>query len=319
MVYILSLIILILLILLARKRKINNYCIDSQKIKINELNKEIEEKITSITELQDKITKVQAQYHNELNKKSEDLDNYFANQRELRQSELDIEFERQERERKESLDLRLLQFTQEVEEKVIKTEAEAEEQIKRLEKAQQDIANITLAQEERFEALLAPIKQYEKEKQERLFYTIQVPEEYKTDIDFLLTTVAAKIQHPDIINKLIWSEYVKPYIDQTFKRVGIQDKPGIYKLTNLESNKCYIGKSTNVKKRLSDHFKASVGINIIADQLVHHEILRTGYWNWTIEVIIYCDKDKLNELEKYYIDFFKSNEWGFNKSKGGEG
>ena len=46
----------------------------------------------------------------------------------------------------------------------------------------------------------------------------------------------------------------------------------------------------------------------IADQAVHHEILKTGIWNWTIEVIIYCDKDKLSELEKYYIDFFKTQE-----------
>ena len=34
---------------------------------------------------------------------------------------------------------------------------------------------------------------------------------------------------------------------------------------------------------------------------------------------MYCDKEQLNELEKYYIDFFKSNEFGFNKTKGGEG
>ena len=65
--------------------------------------------------------------------------------------------------------------------------------------------------------------------------------------------------------------------------------------------------------------KSVVGISTIADQTVHHIIAREGYWNWTIEPIIYCEKDKLNELEKYYIDFFKSNEWGFNKTKGGEG
>ena len=65
--------------------------------------------------------------------------------------------------------------------------------------------------------------------------------------------------------------------------------------------------------------KSVVGISTIADQAVHHIIAREGYWNWTIEPIIYCDKDKLNELEKYYIDFFKSNEFGYNKTKGGEG
>ena len=171
----------------------------------------------------------------------------------------------------------------------------------------------------RYETLLSPLMQYERDKMAKLYYTIQLPEEYHDDIEFLLTTVAAKVQHPDIISKLVWAEYVKPNLDDTFKRIEIKDEPGIYKLTNLDSGKCYIGKSTNVKKRIADHFKSSVGIKSIADQAVHHAILKSGFWNWTIEVITYCDKDKLNELEKYYIDFFKAQEFGFNKNTGGGG
>ena len=93
--------------------------------------------------------------------------------------------------------------------------------------------------------------------------------------------------------------------------------PGIYKLTNLDSGKAYIGKSTNVKKRITDHFKAAIGINNIAWQAVHDEILKTGFWNWSIEVIIYCDQKDLNDLEKYYIEFFKTQEFGYNKTQGG--
>jgi len=80
-----------------------------------------------------------------------------------------------------------------------------------------------------------------------------------------LTSVAPHVAHPDIINKLIWTEYVRPYIEDTFKRVGIEDKPGIYKLTNMLNKKSYIGKSTNIKKRIADHFKSVVGIQSIAD------------------------------------------------------
>jgi len=81
----------------------------------------------------------------------------------------------------------------------------------------------------------------------------------------------------------------------------------------------YIGKSTDVKKRIADHFKSSIGIKSIADQAVHHAILKEGFWNWTIEVITYADKDQLNELEKYYIEFFKTQEYGYNKNSGGGG
>lgn len=172
---------------------------------------------------------------------------------------------------------------------------------------------------QQYEALLEPIKQYLKDRQEKYFYTIQLPEEFQDDIEFLLTTVAAKVQHPDIISKLVWAEYVKPNLDNTFKRIEIKAESGIYKLTSLENGMAYIGKSTDVKKRIADHFKSSIGIRSIADQAVHHAILKEGFWNWSIEVITYAEKDKLNELEKYYIEFFKTQEFGYNKNSGGGG
>ena len=175
----------------------------------------------------------------------------------------------------------------------------------------------TWNEQQKLNAVLEPLKQYEKDKQEKLYYTIQTPEEYREDINFLLTNVSPKIQHPDILNKLIWNEYIKPYITDTFTRIDIKEVPGIYKLTNLDSGKAYIGKSTNVKKRITDHFKAAIGINNIAWQAVHDEILKTGFWNWSIEVIIYCDQKDLNDLEKYYIEFFKTQEFGYNKTQGG--
>ena len=173
--------------------------------------------------------------------------------------------------------------------------------------------------QQQFDAILAPLQQYEKDKQDKLYYTIQVPEEYREDIDFLLTNVSQKVQHPDIISKLVWTEYIKPNIDETFKRIAIEAKPGIYKITNINTGKAYIGKSTDVKKRLTDHFKSSVGIKSIADQAVHHAILKEGIWNWSLEVITYCEKEQLNELEKYYIDFFKTQTFGYNKNAGGGG
>ena len=171
----------------------------------------------------------------------------------------------------------------------------------------------------RFQGIERVLATYEKERQAKLFYTIQLPEEYQDDIEFLLTTVAAKVQHPDIISKLVWAEYVKPNLDNTFKRIEIKPEAGIYKLTSLETGMSYIGKSTNVKNRIADHFKSSIGIKSIADQAVHHAILKEGFWNWAIEIITYTDKDKLNELEKYYIEFFKTQEFGYNKNSGGGG
>jgi len=330
MAWIISGILLIVLIILiikhGQKVIIDHREADQYKIQVEQLlqrKQDLQSDIRAQTDLidnyQKKILAVQDQYKKELNKKSSDLDAYFASQKQMRQSEMDTDFERLWREKEENLNNKYIKLEREELEKEHKIRQEVQENIDAALKSQNDIVTDTQYQQQRFEALLEPLKQYEKEQQERLFYTIQVPDEYKEDIEFLLTTVAAKVQHPDVINKLIWAEYVKPYIDATFKRVGIKDEPGIYKLTSLIDGKCYIGKSTNIKKRIADHMKSVVGISTIADQTVHHIIAREGYWNWTIEPIIYCEKEKLSELEKYYIDFFKSNEWGFNKTKGGEG
>lgn len=258
-------------------------------------------------------------YNNSVRDRTTELDNYFTQQKSRRQQILDEDFQQQEERRKESLNIRMQDFTRQAQEKANQVETAAREQIEQWQKAQQTIAEETDRQLKRYEGLLEPLQQYEKEKQQRLFYTIQVPDEYKDDINFLITTVSQKVQHPDIINKLVWAEYVKPYIDETFKRANIKDEPGIYKITSLENGKSYIGKSTNMKKRVADHFKSSIGIKTIADQAVHHEIWKTGFWNWTIEPIIYCDKDDLNDLEKYYIEFFKTQEFGYNKNQGGGG
>lgn len=236
-------------------------------------------------------------------------------QRQKRQADLDKQFE----ERQTSLDLRMKQMTAQAQDMVNEAEAKAREDIEHWEQARADIQTQTEFELKRFDGIVSVLSQYEKERQEKLFYTIQLPSEYQDDIDFLLITVAAKVQHPDIVSKLVWNEYVKPNLDNTFKRIEIKSEPGIYKLTSLANGMSYIGKSTDVKKRIADHFKSAIGIKSIADQAVHHAILKEGFWNWTIEIITYDDKERLNELEKYYIEFFKTQEYGYNKNSGGGG
>ena len=264
-----------------------------------------------------KYTSIIRQYQEATELNQEELNEFFAQQKETRQNELDNYFSNLWKEKQSQIDLKSKQIEDENKAWEAKILSAAEAYKLETEQRQQELKNETDFQEQRFAALLAPLRQYEKEQLEKLFYTIQIPEDYREDIDFLLTTVNQKVRHPDVISKLVWTEYIRPYILDTFKRVGIEAQPGIYKITNINSGKAYIGKSTDIKKRLADHFKSAVGIQSIADQAIHHAILQEGIWNWSIEYIIYCDKEKLNELEKYYIDFFKTQEYGYNKTAGG--
>ena len=262
---------------------------------------------------QSATSKARQEYNELVNVRTKEIDQLMDEQRQRRQESLDETF----KEKKAVLEAELEKTLKECDKQAEDAKKWMADQV---EEAQEKIKEYQLLEEqqrERFLSVREPLLQYEKDKQAKLFYTIQLPEEYHDDIEFLLTTVAAKVQHSDIISKLVWAEYVKPYLDDTFKRIEIKAEPGIYKLTNLDSGKAYIGKSTDVKKRIADHFKSAVGCKAIADQAVHHEILKTGFWNWSIEIITYCDKDKLSELEKHYIEFFDTQTFGFNKNAGG--
>ena len=274
--------------------------------KLTDMRNQLDSAKTSLADARD-------EYQHLVNDRMKEIDTLMDEQQQRRQESLDENFKTKKAFLEAELESAVKQYDQQAEEaKAIAARLieEAQEKVKEYQVAEQQ-------QRERFESLRKPLLQYEMDKQAKLFYTIQLPEEYRDDIEFLLTTVAAKVQHPDIISKLVWAEYVKPNLDDTFKRIEIKAEPGIYKLTNLDSGKAYIGKSTDIKKRIADHFKSSIGIKSIADQAVHHEILKTGFWNWSIEAITYCDKDKLSELEKYYIDFFDTQTFGYNRNAGG--
>lgn len=165
--------------------------------------------------------------------------------------------------------------------------------------------------------IISPMALLQKEQQEKLFYTIHLTPEEKCDIIYLLKEVAPHVSHKDILSKLVWQEFIKTPLEETLKRVGITQNAGIYKITNINNGMCYVGKSTNVKKRIQDHFKSVVGIQSISDQRVHHAIMDEGIDMWTIEQICECDKAELNEKEKFYIEFFKSQEYGYNMKAGG--
>lgn len=327
MIYLILIIIIIILLYL----NIKKFQIDKNELQEYQKNlaqakteyalieQQYDKKYSELQEAETKFRTVIEEYKRATSQNQQDLEKFFAQQKTFRQSELDTEFELKAKEKEDNLQLNYLITKQRLDSELEEAREQYEKNVTILKKNEADILADTQLQQQRYESLLAPLKLYEKERQERLFYTIQVPDEYKQDIDFLLTTVAQKVQHPDVINKLVWAEYVKPYIEDTFKRVGIENKPGIYKLTNLDNCKSYIGKSTDIKKRIADHFKSAIGIRTIANQAVHQAILETGFWNWAIEYVIYCDKDSLNDLEKYYINFFETQTFGYNKNQGGGG
>lgn len=91
---------------------------------------------------------------------------------------------------------------------------------------------------------------------------------------------------------------------------------GIYKITNKQNGKAYIGQSVNIKKRWEEHKYSDK-----SDSLIHRAIKKYGIDSFCFEVLCECEKSELNELEvKYISEHGTMHPNGYNlKSGGGQG
>jgi len=86
---------------------------------------------------------------------------------------------------------------------------------------------------------------------------------------------------------------------------------GVYKITNLINNKCYVGSSINVKGRFTQH-KNQLKKN------KHHSIKlqraydKYGIENFTYTILEECSINEILIREQYYIDFFDCCKNGYN-------
>lgn len=188
--------------------------------------------------------------------------------------------------------------------------------------AQADIEN-TLKEldllKEQHKAAIDANKLLYQEAEEKEFHRIQLTQEQLEDIEYI-TSIFGKLHNRQTIAKVVWENYVQTPAKELINRIIGQEKvTGVYRIASMNNQMCYIGQGVNVGDRLLQHIKGSLGIQSIADQRIHHVMLEEGLNNWSFELLETCDKSLLNERERYWIDFFKSNEYGYNKTKGNGG
>ena len=148
------------------------------------------------------------------------------------------------------------------------------------------------------------------------FYRIQLDPKDKDDVK-ILRDIAPRLQHPEIINKIIWNGYYqKPLAELRKRLLPNGDVSGIYKITRLKTKELYIGQSTSIDRRFQDHVKTALGVGTLANSRFHKVLLEDGPENFYFEILEETDKSKLRERESYYIDWFKSDRFGLNTIKG---
>lgn len=142
-----------------------------------------------------------------------------------------------------------------------------------------------------------------------------------TDLDLLeinrLREIAPYFRNPRAIYKIIWESYYRNLTTELINRVvGAGSHTGIYKITNLKNEKVYIGQAADLGNRWKDHVKAGLGIDTPNNKL-YAAMLDEGVENFSFEVLEECDRVALNNREVYWIEFYQSQDWGYNMTKGG--
>ncbi len=145
------------------------------------------------------------------------------------------------------------------------------------------------------------------------FYRIQLDETSKKDLA-VINSFRSEISKIDLLDKLLYDIYVKKAVDEMVKRVlGGQAPSGIYKITRLKTGEIYIGKSTDVKARWQQHTKSAFHCGTISHSILHTTMERDGVDQFTFELVEEVPKDKLNERERYWIEFYDSKKYGLNE------
>ena len=148
------------------------------------------------------------------------------------------------------------------------------------------------------------------------FFRVLIGQQEIDDIQCLLS-IREKLIYRENLDKLIYDVYISKQVIEMTKRVLKGAAPsGIYKITRLKTGEIYIGKSTDVKKRWTEHCKTAYGVGTIAHSMLHTTIRKDGIENFTFELLEEVPKDKLTEREKYWITFYDSKSYGLNERNG---
>ena len=148
------------------------------------------------------------------------------------------------------------------------------------------------------------------------FYRIILTPESLEDIK-IIKGIREKLHKQEFLDKMLYDNYISKSVKEMCKRVlEGEDPSGIYKITNISTQEIYIGKSTSVATRWTNHIKAACGLGGVADSQFQRALKQYGIENWTFELLEKCPKEKLTEREKYYIVFYDTINYGYNQRIG---
>ena len=149
------------------------------------------------------------------------------------------------------------------------------------------------------------------------YYRLNLSSTDEADIQ-LLRDIQLHFTRKEAIDKIIWDVYYKPAYDILMSHLFNKktDVCGIYKITCLSTDKAYIGQSVDIKERFRAHIKSSLSYGNTTNKL-YQEMKKYKPSNFLFEVLEEVPRTSLNERETYWINFYKTKDYGLNKTVGG--
>lgn len=190
--------------------------------------------------------------------------------------------------------------------------AQKHEIMAQLDKEREELAKIRATRTAAIEA----IKKEAEIREQQEFYCLKITSAEAGDIA-RLEAIKPQLSNPRILSMLIWSTfYQKPMTTLCNNILGTTTITGIYKITNLETNQCYIGQAVNISDRWKQHCKCGLGIDTPQGNKLYKAMMEYGVHNFSWELLEACSSAELNEKESYYIELYQSKDYGYNSTKG---
>lgn len=161
------------------------------------------------------------------------------------------------------------------------------------------------------DAAVEAAKRAEEIKNQANFYKLQLSSVDIEEIK-LLRSIEPHLRDKETLNKVIWkSYYEKPTTDLIGRVIGSGTHTGIYKITNLNNQMCYIGQAVDLAARWKQHIKRGIGAETPTRNKLYPAMLALGVENFSFEVIEECSREELDTREDYWQDYFKAKEFGY--------
>lgn len=121
--------------------------------------------------------------------------------------------------------------------------------------------------------------------------------------------------YPDLasdLNTIKWKKIWLPKVQGIVGQEKLDGKMGIYRLVLKEDEGvCYIGQAVNIKERWYQHIRKMLGVDNRGNEKLY-KYSDPGLFVWEVVEEV-KDRGKLDERERYWIEFYGSKEWGLNK------